>query len=226
MINHTSSGLSKQTARLLISGITIVAVVLNANLFMTSKSDTGSHMETYVDTGDPSPYVKNGSSVSGSGYGQSQEDGFYRSTNLKTYGDTRCSSMLYGYNDISTFTSTLNGGIVDYNRAMGNCDWNVVSIYSYNFRTYMHELASVRYLGGISKAKITPPYGYEPGLGKEKKEKTPIRSMKTSIPFLWAIPTIRFYRNQKQRSFRPLKNRKPPWFPPSWKTTGPPPTIR
>ncbi len=192
MINHTSSGLSKQTARLLISGITIVAVVLNANLFMTSKSDTGSHMETYVEYGQSVPRMsKTALRYLDQVTDKDQEDGFYRSTNLKTYGDTRCSSMLYGYNDISTFTSTLNGGIVDYNRAMGNCDWNVVSIYSYNFRTYMHELASVRYLGGISKAKITPPYGYEPVWEKKKGKNTyTIYENQYTLPLGYTYDTI------------------------------------
>lgn len=192
MINHTPSRLSKQTARLLISGITIVAVVLNANLFMTAKSETGSHMETYVEYGQSVPRMsKTALRYLDKVRDNETDDGFYRSTNLKTYGDTRCSSMLYDYNDISTFTSTLNGGIVDYNRAMGNCDWNVVSIYSYNFRTYMHELASVRYLGGISKAKITPPYGYEPVWEKKKGKNTyTIYENQYALPLGYTYDTI------------------------------------
>lgn len=92
----------------------------------------------------------------GAGYGE-----FYRSTNLVTTGNLRSSSLLYGYNDVSTFSSTLNGGIVNYNNAMGNCRWNIVSIYDYNFRTYLNTLASVKYMGVAKKNTATIPYGYK-----------------------------------------------------------------
>lgn len=88
-------------------------------------------------------------------------DEFYRSTNLVTTGNLRSSSLLYGYNDVSTFSSTLNGGIVNYNNAMGNCRWNIVSIYDYNFRTYLNTLASVKYMGVAKKNTATIPYGYK-----------------------------------------------------------------
>ena len=173
VLNYENMKIPKQIGKIALFGVTIFSIVLNANLFITAKSDTGSHLDTYVDFG------KSLSSMSNTALKYldevtdgNEEDGFYRSTNLKTFGNARSSSLIYGYNDISTFTSTLNGGIVNYNRAMGNCDWNIVSIYSYNFRTYMHELASVRYLGADSTVKAPLPYGYKKVYEKENKKKT------------------------------------------------------
>lgn len=173
VLNYENMKIPKRVGKIALFGVTIFSIILNANLFITSKSDTGSHLDTYVDFG------KSLSDMSNTALkyldevtGDEEEDGFYRSTNLKTFGNARSSSLIYGYNDISTFTSTLNGGIVNYNRAMGNCDWNIVSIYSYNFRTYMHELASIRYLGVDSTVKAPLPYGYKKVYEKENKKKT------------------------------------------------------
>lgn len=183
-INHDRLTIPKRTARLTIFAVTMLAVVLNANMFITSSSEEDTHLDTYVESGksmtdmsmtalkyldqlETSDDADSNSADTKTGTNK----GFYRSTNLKTYGDTRSSSLIYGYNDISTFTSTLNGGIVDYNRAMGNCDWNIVSIYSYNARTYMHELASVRYLGTSDDVKIPLPYGYKKVYDKETKKR-------------------------------------------------------
>ena len=210
-INHDRLTIPKRTARSTVFAVTMLAVVLNANMFITSASEDGTHLDTYVesgksmtdmsmtalkyldqvetsgDAGNDSAGTKTGTENDTSG----ADDGFYRSTNLKTYGDTRSSSLIYGYNDISTFTSTLNGGIVDYNRAMGNCDWNIVSIYSYNARTYMHELASVRYLGTSDDVKIPLPYGYKNVYDKETKKRTySIYENQYTLPLGYTYDTV------------------------------------
>ena len=173
VLNYENLSIPKRAGKLALFGVTIFSIILNANLFITSKSDTGSHLDTYVEFGKSKSGMSNTALKYLDEVTRDEEDTeFYRSTNLKTFGNVRSSSLIYGYNDISTFTSTLNGGIVNYNRAMGNCDWNIVSIYSYNFRTYMHELASVRYLGVDSTVKMPIPYGYQKVYEKEAKKRT------------------------------------------------------
>ena len=192
-IHHPGLYISRRTARRTIFVVTMLAVVMNASLFITAEDDDSSHLDTYVEKGqsmhDMSQtalrYLDKATEESG------DADGFYRSTNLKTYGDTRSSSLIYGYNDISTFTSTLNGGIVDYNRAMGNSDWNIVSIYSYNARTYMHELASVRYMGTSDKVRLLMPYGYKKIYDKENKKQTwSIYENQYALPLGYTYDTV------------------------------------
>ncbi len=141
--------------------IVLLSVVINANLYITSEGKDQSHLDTYVENGKArsrmtSMALKKLPEVPG--YDPSD---FFRSVSLEGKGSTRSSSLILGYNDIATFTSTLNRGIVNYNRAMGNCHWDMVSVYDYNARTYMNELASVRYIGASSKDTVAMPYGYE-----------------------------------------------------------------
>ena len=141
--------------------VVLLGIVINANLFITSEGTDQTHLETYVENGTAqakmtSFALKKLKDVPG--YNASD---FFRSVNLKGKGSNRSSSLILDYNDIATFTSTLNRGIVNYNRAMGNCHWDIVSIYDYNARTYMNELAGVRYAGISSEDTVTVPYGFE-----------------------------------------------------------------
>ena len=172
LLNHDKLRVPMAAGKALLFGVTMISVIMNASFFINAESDTGSHMGTYVPFGESEnrmgkTALKYLDEVPGA-----EDNDFYRSTNLKTYGNTRSSSLVFGYNDLSTFTSTLSGGIVDYNAAMGNCDWNIVSIYSYNFRTIMHELASVRYLGTDKSSGSPLPYGYEKVFEKEEEKQT------------------------------------------------------
>jgi len=151
----------KDQGKRILSVIVLLSVVINANLYITSEGKDQSHLETYVENGTAL------SKMTGTalrrlkdvpGYNDSD---FFRSVNLDGKGSTRSSSLILNYHDIATFTSTLNRGIVNYNRAMGNCHWDMVSVYDYNARTYMNELASVRYLGTSSEDTVSLPYGYE-----------------------------------------------------------------
>ncbi len=167
LVNNTEVSLSAKTSRRLIFIVTALTLIFNANLFMFSGRVDLGHIKTYTEfgtskkriTSTPLKYLQDVPGYS--------DDEFFRSTNLRTKGVNRSASMVLGYNDLSTFSSTLNGGIVNYNRAMGNCDWNIVSIYDYNSRTYMNELASVRYAAVSSNQKTTIPYGYKKVYEKE-----------------------------------------------------------
>lgn len=190
-IHHPGLHISRRAARRTVFAVTMLAVVMNASLFITSEDADSSHLDTYVESGQSMHDMSQTALRYLDKAVEDDGDGFYRSTNLKTYGDTRSSSLIYGYNDISTFTSTLNGGIVDYNRAMGNSDWNIVSIYSYNARTYMHELASVRYMGTSDKVKLLMPYGYRKIYDKENKKQTwSIYENQYALPLGYTYDTV------------------------------------
>ena len=160
LLNSDKITFSKKQFRGIVLGMTALVIFLNAKWFITSGDDSYTHLDTYVSAGDSKK------KISGTALKHLDEvpgvdtDEFYRSTNLVTTGNLRSSSLLYGYYDVSTFSSTLNGGIVNYNNAMGNCRWNIVSIYDYNFRTYLNTLASVKYMGVAKKNTATIPYGY------------------------------------------------------------------
>ncbi len=173
LVNNDKLGISRRRAQKIILGVTLFSIVMNANMYITNSSGKNPHIESYVKKGGSMRML----SATALKYldevtGDLRKDDFYRSTNLYTYGNTRSSSLVYGYHDISTFNSTLNGNIVNYNRQMGNSDCNVVSIYSYNFRTIMEELASVRYLGADSSKKIPVPYGYHKVFERQEKSRT------------------------------------------------------
>lgn len=162
LLNNEQLGIPKKTGKQLLFGITLFSLIMNANLFITDESGKNTHLSTYVAKDTAMTHMSTTAlRYLDDAVADKEEDGFYRSTNLLTYGNNRSSSLIFGYNDISTFTSTLNGNIVNYNNQMGNCDHNVVSVYSYNFRTYLNELACVRYMGTNQKIHLPLPYGYK-----------------------------------------------------------------
>ena len=169
LINQKPLTFSGSAINRFLLGITLVTILFNANMFITAGSDTGTHLETYVESGSSRKKMTT-SALKYLDQAAGDEEEFYRATNLKTTGNERSGSLLLGYNDISTFTSTLGSGIVDYNSAMGNCDWNIVSVYSYNARTILNELASVKYLATDSKRKTCIPYGYHQVYEKKGKK--------------------------------------------------------
>ena len=173
LVNYNQGSLNPVRARSLIMGVTMLTIIFNANMFITAGSDTGTHLGTYVAAGTSKKNMTSSSlkyldEVTG------ENEEFFRATNLRTNGNQRSGSLILGYNDISTFTSTLGSGIVDYNTAMGNCGWNIVSIYSYNTRTILNELAGVRFIGTDSKTRSCIPFGYHKVLEKKDKQKTKI----------------------------------------------------
>lgn len=174
LLNLEKDSLKPRTARHILFWFILFTVFMNGNFFITRVgTDTGgSHLETYVPAGKADSYLKATALKhldQVKGYDPKE---FVRSDNLRNTSLTRNSSMVLPYNSVSTFTSTLTSGIVDYNRQMGNNAWNIVTVYDYNFRTYMDELASIRYLGKESHSKATLPYGYHKVLEKESPTST------------------------------------------------------
>ena len=161
LLNSDKITFSKKQFRGIVLGMTALVIFLNAKWFITSGDDSYTHLDTYVSAGDAKKKISGTALKHLDEVPGADTDEFYRSTNLVTTGNLRSSSLLYGYNDVSTFSSMLNGGIVNYNNAMGNCRWNIVSIYDYNFRTYLNTLASVKYMGVAKKNTATIPYGYK-----------------------------------------------------------------
>ena len=161
LLNSDKITFSKKQFRGIVLGMTALVIFLNAKWFITSGDDSYTHLDTYVSAGDSKKKISGTALKHLDEVPGEDTDEFYRSTNPVTTGNRRSSSLLYGYNDVSTFSSTLNGGIVNYNNAMGNCRWNIVSIYDYNFRTYLNTLASVKYMGVAKKNTATIPYGYK-----------------------------------------------------------------
>ena len=151
----------KSQGKRILSVIVLLAIVINANLYITSTGKDQTHLETYVENGTALTRMTGTALRKLKEVPGYHDSDFFRSVNLQGKGSTRSSSLLLDYHDIATFTSTLNRGIVNYNRAMGNCHWDMVSVYDYNARTYMNTLASVRYVGVSSKDTVSMPYGYE-----------------------------------------------------------------
>ncbi len=162
VLNQKEWNISGRKKRMVFYTITLMATVLNASLstnsvnFQAQYADKDNSLEQMSQTAFRYfDEFKEALNI------DDDTEPFYRSTNLYTYGNTRSSSMIYGYNDVATFNSTLLGGIVDYNRQMGNTDWNTVTVQSYDMRTYMYELASVRFIGSSNRIRLPLPYGYE-----------------------------------------------------------------
>ncbi len=171
LLNHPAFDITKKNASRILFVFIMFTVIINGNLFVTRiGTETGGlHIETYVPSGTSDATLKNCSMKylhEVKGY---DKNGYVRSDNLRNTSLTRNSAMILDYNSIATFTSTLAGGIVDYNREMGNNAWNIVTVYDYNFRTYMNELASVKYLGRRIGSKATMP----PGFHKVYENKSP-----------------------------------------------------
>ena len=169
-INSEKFRIDKKAAKLILAGFAVFTVVINAFLFVDHTGDVERRMDTYVAKGTSLNRMSNTALKyldQVEGYDPNE---YVRSTNSATLGDIRSSSLVLGYNDISTFTSTLASSIVRYNREMQNSNWNFVSIYGYNYRTYLHELAAVKYLG-VASDKKSLPFGYKKVFEKKEKKK-------------------------------------------------------
>ena len=173
-LNLEREKMKVRTARMILFAFILFTVVMNGNFFITRVgTDTGgSHLETYVPAGKADSYLKATALKHLKEVPGYDDKDFFRSDNLRNTSLTRNSSMVVPYKSVSTFTSTLPGSIVNYNREMGSNAWNIVTVYDYNFRTYMNELASVRYLGKEASSKATMPYGYHKVLEKESPTST------------------------------------------------------
>ncbi len=184
----------KGTLQALVLLVSLVTVLYNSNVYLLQTSDkTGETLVEQYTRYNSDKYL----GATSLRYldqlpDYDGEDGFFRSVNLKTKMTTRCSSLVYGYKDIATFSSTLTGSIVDYNRMMGNCDWTMVSLFDYNSRTIMNELAAVKYMGvSSSNCREMIPYGYEKVFDTQTGDKSwPIYENQYALPVGYTYPTI------------------------------------
>ena len=72
---------------------------------------------------------------------------------------------------------------------MGNCDWTLVRVMDYNFRTIMNELACVKYLGFENKRfQSVVPYGYKKIYTTEKG--LPIYENQFPLPLAYTYDTV------------------------------------
>ena len=186
--------LRKGTMQGLVLIISLTAILYNSNLYLLQTSDkTGETLAEQYTKYNSDQYL-GGTSLRYLNQvpGYNENDGFFRSVNMKSKLSTRCSSLVYGYKDNATFSSTLTGSIVDYNRMMGNCDWTMVSLFDYNSRTIMNELAAVRYMGVSSNnCREMIPYGYKKVFDKTAGGKSwPIYENQYALPVGYSYPAI------------------------------------
>ena len=90
-----------------------------------------------------------------------EDESFYRVASPKLDYSTISSSAMLDYNGITTFSSALNGSILEYLEAMGSTSYSVTQLMGLNNRAFMNELASVKYYAYYENPGRTLPYGYE-----------------------------------------------------------------
>lgn len=189
LLNTKDIRIPRHAGKIMLGILTIMVLIYNGSHFVTEKSkDGGLHID-YTNF-DSIEQLSKGSLKDLKQipeYSESEE--FFRSTNIKGSNESNCFSLINGHNDVVTFSSTLTGSIVDYNRMMGNCGWTLVRVIDYNFRTMMNSLACVRYLGfGFDGFKKVVPYGYEKVY--TTKEGLPIYENKYALPFGYTYDTV------------------------------------
>ncbi len=162
MENAKGIHIPPHTGKILVGGITILALIFNGSHLVNQRNDEGELTIAYTNFDSLEKLSASSLRDLKKLPSYNKSDDFFRSTNIKGSGTSDNSSIIIGHNDISIFSSTLNKSVVDYNRMMGNCGWTLVRITDYNFRTIMNELASVRYIGFTSdKLEGVMPYGYK-----------------------------------------------------------------
>ena len=146
--------------KVLMIGLTVLALSFNGTMFLTQTKKNGKPMASFTHYNSINRLSRTSLRDLDKVPGYDPDE-FVRSSALHGDVNTNCYSMLHDHYDVGTFSSTMNGSVVDYNRQMGNVDWSTVRVFDYNFRTYMNELASVKYIGTVSESfQNLVPYGY------------------------------------------------------------------
>lgn len=174
--------------KILMIGVTVLALSFNGTMFLTQTKKNGKPLAsfTHYNSHDRLSRTSLRDLDKVPGY---DPDEFVRSSALHGDVNTNCYSMLHDHYDVGTFSSTMNGSIVDYNRQMGNVDWSTVRVFDYNFRTYMNELASVRYMGTVSESfQNLVPYGYKKVY--TSKEGFPLYENEYALPVGYTYDTV------------------------------------
>ena len=120
-----------------------------------------------------------------------EDQSFYRVSTPEIPLQQLCSSSVMGYNSIAIFSSTIDGPIVDYNREMANTAWNLVQLAGFDNRTFMNELASVKYYSATDDQEGLIPFGYEK-TGEEtvNGKKYNIYENKYALPLGYTYSTV------------------------------------
>ncbi len=104
------------------------------------------------------------------------DESFYRVASPWLDYSTISSSIMFDYNGISMFNSTLNGSIVEYLEQMGATSYSVTQFMGLNNRAFMSALAAVKYYAYYADNDRPLPYGYEEALRTKANGKETIVS--------------------------------------------------
>ena len=100
------------------------------------------------------------------------EDGsFYRVADPKARYTSSNASFISGYNSNTLLCSVYNGYIMEYLEKMGCTSYTSIKLSGMNNRTWMNNLASVKYYGVYDKQNTALPYGVTEALKTKCNEK-------------------------------------------------------
>lgn len=89
------------------------------------------------------------------------DEDFYRVASPRLDYLTISSSIMYDYNSIYMFNSTLNGSITEYLEKMGAASYSATQLMGMNNRAFMEALAAVKYYAYYPDDTRAMPCGYE-----------------------------------------------------------------
>ena len=202
LVNSREYTAPPYVGKILMIGVTVLALSFNGTMFLTQTKKNGKPLASFTHYNSEERLSKTSLRDLDKVPGYDPE-AFFRSGALHGDVNTNCYSMLHDHYDVGTFSSTMNGSIVDYNRQMGNVDWSTVRVFDYNFRTYMNELASVRYIGTVSDSfQNLVPYGYKKVY--TSKEGFPLYENEYPLPAGYSYDTVL---NQTQAESLPVIGR-------------------
>lgn len=104
------------------------------------------------------------------------DDSFYRVGSPKLSYYTISSSIMFDYNSIYMFNSTMNGSIMEYLEKMGVSGYSATQFMGFNNRQFMNELAAVKYYAYYANNKAAIPAGFEEVLRTEANGKETVIS--------------------------------------------------
>lgn len=154
-VNENIQIIHKKYANCALLILCIICIIVNSHLQYTI-GDT-SVPDNFVAAGDTLSEIK-GSSLCAA---ETIEDSsFYRVA--PTYLETKNinSSLITGFNSVNTFSSTVNGTFVNFNRQLANSTWTLILYKGFDNRTILNELTNVKYITTTEEFKDYIPFGY------------------------------------------------------------------
>ena len=100
------------------------------------------------------------------------DDSFYRVSDPKARYNSSNASMIAGYNSNTLLCSVYNGYIMEYLEKMGCTSYTSIRLSGMNNRTWLNNLAAVKYYGVYGKKDTQLPYGVTEALQTAQAEKT------------------------------------------------------